>query len=539
MNGDCGAGKPEFWPVTDIHIGIVSSSLGAHGGTVCATPSSPDDHLDDKAHLIGSVRSEFTPEQTWNGSGFLAWDPTGTRNTPPGINDAATLATSFQDMVVATGEHGCGFEASLESWYRFLIDPEPPASVTLVNSATVRSSQLTVTNGVAGACVGCDETLLAQRKAFLRPDSLVVLVMMSDENDCSIRDDGVGWFVGSSARMPLSTAICATDPNNACCRSCAQRENLPPGGCQALSADATCKNVPGGQSFATWDTLHDSLNLRCYNQHQRFGFDLLYETQRYVSGLTEPTIHLQSNPNIAVTNPLFDPRDSGKPRRDPALVLVAGIVGVPWQDVADDASQTGPGLSYLTATELAQRERWSAMLGDPSASPPTPPSDPFMIETPQPRTGTNMLAQPPVPIVPANSANPKANAINGHEQNIPQLDDLQYACTFPLRQAKVCMPGDPTCGCSPDKISNADAVIAANSPICQPPGGGAATTTQFSAKAYPGARELQVLRDLGETAIVTSICPKVTVSANPTSDPNYGYNPTMGAIIERMKEILR
>jgi hypothetical protein len=80
------------------------------------------------------------------------------------------------------------------------------------------------------------------------------------------------------------------------------------------------------------------------------------------------------------------------------------------------------------------------------------------------------------------------------------------------------------------------AVMAANSPLCQ---GGANINTQTSAKAYPGARELQVLKDLGDNAIVASICPKVVQSKDPNSDPNYGYNPAVGAIIERLKEALK
>jgi hypothetical protein len=81
-------------------------------------------------------------------------------------------------------------------------------------------------------------------------------------------------------------------------------------------------------------------------------------------------------------------------------------------------------------------------------------------------------------------------------------------------------------------------VTKANSPLCQ---GGATINTQTSAKAYPGTRELQVLKDLGENAIVASICPKVTKAAgdNPASDPNYGYNPAVGAIIERLKIALQ
>ncbi len=199
-DGKCVAGKgsPEFSPIGDIHVGIVSSSLGAHGGTgVCATATRAEDTLNDKAHLIASVRNDVV---SWNNSGFLAWDASGKANVPPGESNPAALSKSFQDMITSLGEHGCGFEASLESWYRFLIDPEPPADVQLVGAQTIRGSARTVNpDGSFGSCVGCDDILLAQRKAFLRPDSLVAIVMLSDENDCSIRDDGVGWFVGSSS----------------------------------------------------------------------------------------------------------------------------------------------------------------------------------------------------------------------------------------------------------------------------------------------------------------------------------------------------
>jgi len=219
---------------------------------------------------------------------------------------------------------------------------------------------------------------------------------------------------------------------------------------------------------------------------------------------------------------------------------LAGIVGVPWQDIADDASLTdAKALTYLTAKQLSEKGRWTVLLGDPhppDGSAPKPPTDPFMIETPAPRNGSNPIVN--VAISPANSTNPKANVINGHEQNIPQFDDLQYACIFPLQQPKTCMNGDSACDCSPDKMGKLDAVVAANSPLCQS-ANGMISATQTSAKAYPGARELQVLKDFGENAIVASICPKVTVTTDPASDPNYGYNPAVGAIIERLKEALK
>ncbi|HET9933980.1 MAG TPA: hypothetical protein VFQ35_24925, partial [Polyangiaceae bacterium] len=57
----------------------------------------------------------------------------------------------------------------------------------------------------------------------------------------------------------------------------------------------------------------------------------------------------------------------------------------------------------------------------------------------------------------------------------------------------------------------------------------------------PGVRELQVLKDFGakgtQNSIVASICPK-TLTVQKT-DPSYGYNPAVSAIIDRLKEALK
>ncbi|HTA93365.1 MAG TPA: hypothetical protein VK745_27495 [Polyangiaceae bacterium] len=548
-NGNCATGQPEFTPIADIHVGIVTSSLGSHGGTVCAAPApsaGQDNPLNDNGQLLGAIRpagsnpddptAVFPVANTWNNSGFLAWDPGG-KDVPPGSTDATAFGMSFADMIHASGQIGCGYEAQLEGWYRFLVDPEPPVNVSKVGNSTVRGSTLVVNSDGTTTCNGCDQTLLAQRAAFLRPDSLVAIVMLTDENDCSIVDEGVGWFVSTSGLpMPRATAACAANPNDPCCRSCAQNETTPPAGCMPLSQDSVCGMVPAGQAYATWDTLHDSLNMRCFDQQQRFGFNLLYPTDRYVTGLTSTTLTLQSDGKTVVTNPLYATGGSNISPRDPSLVFLAGIVGVPWQDIADAPSLTGPGLNYLTATDLVSQNRWPMLLGDPTASPPVPPSDPFMVESLTPRMGNNPITNDP--IVPATSMNPTASPINGHEQNPVDMGDLEFACTFALATPKTCMPGDEACDCAATKAGDLSQITAYNSPLCQPPAGGAPTNIQSYAKAYPGARELQVLKDFGANGIVASICPKVTTSSNPSSDPNYGYNPAVGAIIERLKQAL-
>jgi hypothetical protein len=282
--GPCLLGEPEFQAVADIHVGIVTSSLGAHGGSQCQPTSgyTPD----DKAHLLGTIRpaSGTTPglafdvSRTWNNTGFLAWDA-GLRDVPPGLNDPGALRANFQDMIAAAGETGCGYEASLESWYRFLVDPEPPLNVIKDDTQhTARGSRLFTHADGSTTCEGCDLELLAQRKAFLRPDSLLAIVMLSDENDCSIRDDGAGWLVTTDSalgenqvrypvRMPRATAACAHNPNDKCCRSCADASPTP-AGCPALADDEICKTVVSGQSYAVWDALHDNASLRCFNEKQ-------------------------------------------------------------------------------------------------------------------------------------------------------------------------------------------------------------------------------------------------------------------------------
>ncbi len=287
-------------------------------------PLTPDDHLDDRAELVPAQRVNLP---SYGNAGYLAYDSAGS----VGVSSVSSVIADLQTIVSAAGENGCGYEAPLEAMYRFLVDPEPPVSVGLVNGQSTPGD--------------INQALLSQRKAFLRPDSAVAIVLLSDESDCSIKDEGVGWFLGSSSRMPLSTAVCDANVNDPCCRSCAQREFETPAGCTALVDDANCKNVPAGQTYATWDPLHDSLNLRCFDQQKRFGFDLLYPIERYSNALSNPQVYDRAG--VLVDNPLLAAR-AGKGPRSASLISVSVIVGVPWQDLATTASLSpGHAIEYL------------------------------------------------------------------------------------------------------------------------------------------------------------------------------------------------
>jgi hypothetical protein len=105
--------------------------------------------------------------------------------------------------------------------------------------------------------------------------------MLSDENDCSIVDENgdLGWYVSTTSDgMARATSICATNPNDECCRSCASNA---PVGCPTNDQDSECQK--GTYVLNT----EDKIDLRCWDQKRRFGIDFLYPTQRYVNALTQ------------------------------------------------------------------------------------------------------------------------------------------------------------------------------------------------------------------------------------------------------------
>ena len=526
----------EFNPIKDINIGVVSSSLGDVGANVaCPTQGFPRYVADriDLAHLMGSLDrgrgTSNTPE------GFLAWRA--------GETNLGTFNRQFQDMVSKVGENGCGWEASLESWYRFLVDPFPYQQLVRVQCPGASS---TATNCVQQATdaqqhILLDNDLLAQRAAFLRPDSLVAIIMLSDENDCSMQVGNQTWVVAAidDARpMFRGSSLCEQDPNAKCCYSCPLGA---PAGCQA---DPICDADPANNVLANrLPASQDGQNLRCYQQKRRFGVDFLYPTRRYVNALTnidlcwndlelDPTAC--AKPEDVVANPLY----SGG--RSPSLVFLGGIIGVPWQLIASDVDANnrplGPNqLRFQNAEEMDLQGTWDQILGSPGrrwraagggrpevdSVAAIPPASPYMIESEFQRPGVTA-----------------GNAINGREYstldqsnattNTP--DDLEYACIFPLAAPRDCTQRDAAteaCDCYQGSVDR---------PLCeQTPGTSQAGTTQYWAKAYPGTRHLEVLKDYGANSITASICARNVTDQNAA---DYGYRPAIAAIVDRLKEQL-
>ncbi|APR88016.1 Hypothetical protein A7982_13365 [Minicystis rosea] len=538
----CQAGAHRiFPPFNDIHIGVVTSSIGGHGSDNCGgaetfscpggvTNTSNDDH----GHLItrldpcagGSVPS-------YQGKGFLAWDPLG-KATPPGESSIGTLTIdtstgavttgtpglvpSLKDLVTGAGQIGCGFEASLEGWYRFLVDPDPYDTLEL-DPATFRATPK-----------GVDNVLLQQRKDFLRPSSVLAIIGLTDENDCSIKEFGQFWFAAQARDpmnpnknfyLPKARSECATNPNDTCCRSCGQDQT----GCP-----------PDPNCTGSLDAKTDDINLRCWDQKRRFGIDFLYPLDRYVTGLTQPLVPTRDG-NM-VPNPIFadlDLTDGDTTTRDPSMVLLTYIVGVPWQDLARDPQQPEKGLknnSEMSKLDSNGHSTWNYVIGDPTNY--VPPVDPLMIESAAPRTGVHPITGAAL-APPSNAPGPGPNPINGHEytpgtQNGVQVaaDDLQYACIFDLPEPRDCTSLPGSCDCNDPQNDN---------PLCEPvvPGDPSTRTKQTRAKAYPGIRQLALVKALGAQGIAGSICP---VQIEDPSQPTFGYRPVIQALVDRLAPIV-
>ena len=157
-----------------------------------------------------------------------------------------------------------------------------------------------------------------------------------------------------------------------------------------------------------FDQDEDALNLRCFHQKQRFGIDFLYPTQRYADALSKATLedgHV--NPLFCAT-PSADGKSCTGTQRNATQILIAGIVGVPWQLLANDPKDLKKG--YKVASALP----WDAIAGDVDNY--VDPTDPFMVPSIDPRTGTSSIAGEATK--PSSSA-ANASPVNGHEWGRP------------------------------------------------------------------------------------------------------------------------
>ena len=466
VDGACPAGQSlEFKRVQDMHLGIVSSSLGSRGGDVCYPTQmtnngqpfldgslSVSSHTDDQGHLLG--RSSLSPlaggtfptnaESTTQsavvgaatGAGpqnFIDWFPAGSTTDPTAtlgpqalspatvLTDSTTVETDFANLIAGVQAYGCGIESQLESWYRFLIQPDPYASI----APSFTASGQPVTKPPPGSWVGYDQTIIQQRHDFLRPNSLVAIVVLSDENDSEIDTRSFGgqsynfMLSGSTAVSadgttlvnawdpPKATSACATNPASPQCTSCASST--------ARAGDPNCTS--GNSTYTSPVDWGNDVNLRHVHMKQKYGITPQYPVQRYYLGLTSPNVpdrtmeyppgaasyqggtaqqngtgdYVPGDPSqLNCTNPLFAPPNadgstslpdgsdmspptlcnaahpSGPTSRGPGLVFFAHIGGVPHQLLQAQPGAADPLTGAVTcaagtsAADCPQKDTLSA-----------------------------------------------------------------------------------------------------------------------------------------------------------------------------------
>jgi len=587
-------GRPQFAPVNDLHIGVITASLGGRGTTsICQTStttgavaaeyeefttgsyqqyvmdSANNDYAgltaipkndDDQAHLINRTDPPSTPNAlptpsaNLDAQNVLAWYPSAPEN---GVTSAAILNGAFQDLVVGAQAFGCGIESQLESWYRFLVQPDPYAAIT----TTKNSDGLLV-----ASWSGVDLTLLQQRADFLRPDSLVLIVVLSDENDSevdvrTIGGIGVNWL-DNYFQPPRGTSECATDPGSAACTSCAF---------DTAPTDSQCTTEGGlyPEDPTNWG-FND--NLRHVHMKAKYGIDVQFPINRYVFGLTQQKVPdrngeypaggngyyqggLNSDPqDLDCVNPLFAatlPTTATGPDdpsicnltpntvRTPAsnLVYYAHIGGVP-HELLTETNDAGT----VTVKETLSASDWQAILGNDPENYDYTGIDPHMIESYQPRPGIAVQGSDAgAAFVGDEGPDWVTDGTSVVRVNLPV--DREYACIFRLVDAN----GNPSPrNCDPNSANNSEAVISscdcstaglapdAVPAVCDPSN----NLLQDYAKVYPTIRELLLAEKLGSQGIVSSMCP-IDLSDNAAGDDRlYGYRPAISTIVDRLTPAL-
>jgi hypothetical protein len=168
-------GEPSGYPaLRDLHVGVVSTDMGTAGVNIgaCNADGGDDGRLLHTPH--GADCQTSYPD-------FLSFDAGGNP-------DSAQLARDF-GCIATLGTGGCGFEQSLEAPLKALWPS------VYVNSAgdTVTPNPITFLSTTPQGTLGHGDVPAAQggNLGFLRNDpadpSLIALVLLSDEDDCSAR----------------------------------------------------------------------------------------------------------------------------------------------------------------------------------------------------------------------------------------------------------------------------------------------------------------------------------------------------------------
>jgi hypothetical protein len=167
-NGD---GLADFNAARSLHVGFVTTDMGSGNqmNVRTCTPGLGDDGI------LRSRASGVAP--------CMATYPTGTFAFMDGQNVDAFSATL--GCVANIGTSGCGFEQQLEAPLKALTPTNPEA---WTRAGYVPPRFYDPASGLPGRLAGHGS---AANAGFVRPDSTLAVVLLSDEEDCSVADYGI------------------------------------------------------------------------------------------------------------------------------------------------------------------------------------------------------------------------------------------------------------------------------------------------------------------------------------------------------------
>ncbi|GAB4207564.1 MAG: hypothetical protein OHK0013_25320 [Sandaracinaceae bacterium] len=165
-------GTRDFNPVRSLHVGVISSDLGA--GPHTGVPTC-DVGLGDDGILLSRSRTTTPPCMGSYPSAIFEFN----RDT----DDPLTFATAV-GCVANLGTGGCGFEQQLEVSLKALT----PISAQPWTRPGYTPPRFVSADGVVDSVGGNAD---GPNAGFLRPNSALAIVLVTDEEDCSVRDFGL------------------------------------------------------------------------------------------------------------------------------------------------------------------------------------------------------------------------------------------------------------------------------------------------------------------------------------------------------------
>ncbi len=209
--------KSDFTPVRSLHIGVITSDMGLNGApsqNSCGDKSFLPTERDPRTSIqrinkpvgddgILQVDTAVATAGVWAYSdggaviNVLAGDPNCAGiSFPPNARfidftqgDDFTEASRRFSCIAKRGRNGCGLEQQLEATLKALTPPDSQIKFTALSPNGHGNAR--AVGGVSGF-----------NQNFLREDALLAIVLVSDEEDCSIPDASRAIFDGTNMTVP-------------------------------------------------------------------------------------------------------------------------------------------------------------------------------------------------------------------------------------------------------------------------------------------------------------------------------------------------